>query len=184
MVGEKRNLFRPLPQRWDLNLHPGFPPPFHFQSFSGLRPNADGKILLYRVGWLVCSIRLDRPWYPRPAITAQEMVYSARFSPDGRWVVYSVRDASRYEIYAQPFASDGRVAQPPDGRRRRPAQAKRAAPLASLVFALVKQAVSPASSAVGRILLLLLQSVPLSTVETVPHSAATPRHRTIGAWPS
>ena len=67
----------------------------------------DGKILLYRVGWSVYSIRLGGHWDPRPAIEAQEMVYSARFSPDGRWFVYSVRDANRYEIYAQPFASGG-----------------------------------------------------------------------------
>jgi DNA-binding winged helix-turn-helix (wHTH) protein/Tol biopolymer transport system component len=67
----------------------------------------DGKVLLYRAGPMLYSVRLDgSPEIAKPRMIAETV--QGRFSPDGRWIVYSaITPGSREQVYVQPFASGG-----------------------------------------------------------------------------
>jgi hypothetical protein len=69
--------------------------------------SADGKVLLYKVVTTLYSVRLDgSPEAAKPQFVAETA--QGRFSPDGRWVVYSAERAShRSEVYVQPFPEGG-----------------------------------------------------------------------------
>ena len=68
--------------------------------------STDGKVLLYKVDGILDSIRLDgSPETAKPQMVAQTV--QGRFSPDGRWVVYSAVTGSGTELYVQPFPSGG-----------------------------------------------------------------------------
>ena len=69
--------------------------------------SADGKVLLYKVGRTLYSIRLDgSPGAAKPQLVAQSP--QGRFSPDGRWVVYSEETGSQQsEVYVQSFPEGG-----------------------------------------------------------------------------
>jgi Tol biopolymer transport system component len=68
--------------------------------------SADGKVLLYRVEGTLYSVRLDgSPEEAKPQEVTQTV--QGRFSPDGRWVVYSETRSNGTEVYAQPFPSGG-----------------------------------------------------------------------------
>ena len=69
--------------------------------------SADGKVLLYKVATKVYSVRLDgSPGAAKPQFVAETR--QGRFSPDGRWVVYSSETGShRSEVYVQPFPEGG-----------------------------------------------------------------------------
>jgi DNA-binding winged helix-turn-helix (wHTH) protein/Tol biopolymer transport system component len=68
--------------------------------------SADGKIVLYKEGISLYSTRLDgSPEMAKPQLVAETM--QGRFSPDGRWVVYSAAIGDRRELFAQPFPLSG-----------------------------------------------------------------------------
>jgi Tol biopolymer transport system component/predicted Ser/Thr protein kinase len=68
----------------------------------------DGKFLLYSLTGNAATLDLwtlplagDRK--PEPFLVTNRMENQARFSPDGRWVVYASDESGRSEIYVQPF---------------------------------------------------------------------------------
>ncbi len=68
--------------------------------------STDGKVLLYKSDGILYSVRLDgSPETAKPQMVAQTV--QGRFSPDGRWIVYSADTGSRKELYVQPFPSGG-----------------------------------------------------------------------------
>ena len=69
--------------------------------------SADGKVVLYMAESMLYSVRLDgSPETAKPQMVAQTV--QGRFSPDGRWIVYSAdTGSSRKELYVQPFPSGG-----------------------------------------------------------------------------
>jgi hypothetical protein len=84
----------------------------------------DGKVLLYGSGpWAISAVRLDgapRSRPPEPVAPLQETVFTARFSPDGKWIVYCARDGNRTEIYVVPFPARGMRTQISSGGGREP----------------------------------------------------------------
>jgi DNA-binding winged helix-turn-helix (wHTH) protein/Tol biopolymer transport system component len=66
----------------------------------------DGNVALYHAGLNLNAIRLDDP-RATPKTLAQAV--QARFSPDGRWVVYSttIGSGDEVQVFAQPFPSGG-----------------------------------------------------------------------------
>jgi len=70
----------------------------------------DGKALLYAVGEGIYSIRLDGPpGIPQPVVASSGHCRHVRFSPDGRFIVYSayVPAVNRIEVFVKPFAFAG-----------------------------------------------------------------------------
>ena len=68
--------------------------------------SADGKVLLYKNDGVLYSVRLNGlPQTATPQMVAQTV--QGRFSPDGRWIVYSANAGNRTEIYVQPFPTGG-----------------------------------------------------------------------------
>jgi hypothetical protein len=68
--------------------------------------SADRTAVIYKWQKSLYALRLDGPEIAKPQILAETV--NGRFSPDGRWVVYSAgADRSRLEVYAQPFPSGG-----------------------------------------------------------------------------
>ena len=78
----------------------------------------DGRFLLYsRVGlqsdiW-VLPLFGDRKPFPFVQMPANQG--NARFSPDGRWIVYTSIESGRTEVYVAPFSSSGGA---PAGKRQ------------------------------------------------------------------
>jgi DNA-binding winged helix-turn-helix (wHTH) protein/Tol biopolymer transport system component len=68
--------------------------------------SADGKAVIYKWQSKLYALRLDAPEIAKPQMVAE--TFNGRFSPDGRWVVYSAgADRNHFELYAQPFPSGG-----------------------------------------------------------------------------
>ena len=71
-----------------------------------LTVSPDGKYVLFRKNadlWMVdLSDRKARPWFQAPSDE-----HGSRFSPSGRWVVYSSDNTGRMEIWARPFPGPG-----------------------------------------------------------------------------
>jgi eukaryotic-like serine/threonine-protein kinase len=72
----------------------------------------DGNVALYSSSARsVLSVRLDGTQGSRakPVVQTGEEILNARFSPDGRWILYEVRMAQngRFGIFAQPFPGPG-----------------------------------------------------------------------------
>jgi DNA-binding winged helix-turn-helix (wHTH) protein len=69
--------------------------------------SADGKVLLYTNDSVLYSVRLDgSPQPANPHMVAQAV--QGRFSPDGRWIVYSANTGSNSkEVYVQPYPPGG-----------------------------------------------------------------------------
>lgn len=68
----------------------------------------DGKVLLYKSGFKLFAVRLDgTPETAKPQEVADTV--NGRFSPDGRWVVYSAGAESEWDrqVFAQRFPSTG-----------------------------------------------------------------------------
>jgi hypothetical protein len=68
----------------------------------------DGKVLIYKSGMKLFAVRLDAPpEVAQPQLVAETL--NGRFSPDGRWIVYSAgADGSRrHDVYVQSFPSAG-----------------------------------------------------------------------------
>jgi serine/threonine protein kinase len=89
------------------NLDFGSPGNFPLEDVS-----PDGKVLLYRHDSSILSVRLDdagKERVPQPLVQTDERIYTPRFSPDGRWVVYRARTRQNQElgIYVQPFPGPG-----------------------------------------------------------------------------
>jgi hypothetical protein len=64
----------------------------------------DGRVLLYKSGMKLFAVRLDgAPDIAQPQEVAETV--NGRFSPDGRWIVYSAAGESdrQREVYARPF---------------------------------------------------------------------------------
>jgi DNA-binding winged helix-turn-helix (wHTH) protein len=70
--------------------------------------SSDGNVLLYHEGPKLFSVRLDDPG-SAPQLLANAV--EARFSPDGRWIVYAADTGYRREIYVRPFPAGGLPAQ-------------------------------------------------------------------------
>jgi len=68
--------------------------------------SSDGKYLFFRKNddiWMLGLVdRTARPWFATP-FNEQ----GSRFSPDGKWVVYSSDSTGRREIWARPFPGPG-----------------------------------------------------------------------------
>ena len=76
----------------------------------------DGKVLLYREGKKLYALPLDgSPTKAKSQFVADTV--QGRFSPDGRWIVYSALVASgSMEVFAQKFPMRGlRIQLSPDG---------------------------------------------------------------------
>jgi eukaryotic-like serine/threonine-protein kinase len=73
--------------------------------------SADGKVALYIANEGLFSTRLDgaHEARPIPVVQTTESVGTARFSPDGRWIVYDARttQGERLGIFVQPFPGPG-----------------------------------------------------------------------------
>ncbi len=70
--------------------------------------SSDGRyILLLRVGgstrWDLVAIPANGDSTMIPVATTPFVELEGRFSPDGRWVVYSSNESGRREVYVQPF---------------------------------------------------------------------------------
>ena len=57
------------------------------------------------------AVRTDGPTggppNPRLLLKTQERVTHARFSPDGKWIVYTIGDTRHKEVFVQPLAAEG-----------------------------------------------------------------------------
>lgn len=74
--------------------------------------SSDGRFLLYMSHFKLYYVRIDGGpdrGQPHLAVQTDEQVIQGRFSPDGRWIVYSSSPSqlARPEVFAQPFASSG-----------------------------------------------------------------------------
>jgi Tol biopolymer transport system component len=76
--------------------------------------SSDGRFLLYRTIDITDTFDMDlwvMPLYgdrkPFVLVDTPFEERDARFSPDGRWVVYQSNDSGRFEIYAQSFLLPG-----------------------------------------------------------------------------
>jgi serine/threonine protein kinase len=74
------------------------------QQFIAVGSSRDGKFVLVR--------RTNHLWYltlpdrnTRSLITANWVILSAQFSPDGRWVAYASNESGHMEVYVSPFPS-------------------------------------------------------------------------------
>ncbi len=75
----------------------------------------DGKVALYsrveQSGRAVFSVPVDgaQASIPAPVVRTGEAILNARFSPDGRWIVYDATGAQRQNlgIFVQPFPGPG-----------------------------------------------------------------------------
>ncbi len=71
-----------------------------------LTASSDGKFVLFTKNndiWTVdLGDRKARPWFATPFDE-----HGGRFSPDGKWVVYSSNSTGRMEIWARPFPGPG-----------------------------------------------------------------------------
>jgi Tol biopolymer transport system component len=68
--------------------------------------SAHRKAVIYKWQSNLYALRLDAPEIAKPQMVAETV--NGRFSPDGRWVVYSASaDRYHFELYAQPFPSGG-----------------------------------------------------------------------------
>lgn len=71
----------------------------------------DGKVALYLSTDRLFSVPLDgaRGGRPIPVVQTDELIATARFSPDGRWIVYDAATAQgeRLGIFVQPFPGPG-----------------------------------------------------------------------------
>jgi Tol biopolymer transport system component len=72
--------------------------------------SSDGKYVLYQFidprtheDLWVLPINGDSAGKPFPYIHTAASEYSAKFSPDGRWVAYSSDESGKYEVYVQAF---------------------------------------------------------------------------------
>jgi DNA-binding winged helix-turn-helix (wHTH) protein len=80
---------------------------FRLKDFNKLRDiSPDSKVLLFSTAALLYSVRLDGfPSAAKPQFVADTR--QGRFSPDGRWVIYSDVVASKRQIFAQRFPAGG-----------------------------------------------------------------------------
>jgi Tol biopolymer transport system component len=71
----------------------------------------DGRTLLYRSGTLgganILYRSLQGDTTPKPVAATPFTEWGARFSPDGRWVVYSSDDSRVMQVYVRPFPGPG-----------------------------------------------------------------------------
>lgn len=74
----------------------------------------DGKYLLYAVAeknkvdlWVLPMTVKPSDAKPIPYLTSQFNQLQARFSPDGRWVVYESNESGKNEVYVRPFTPGG-----------------------------------------------------------------------------
>jgi serine/threonine protein kinase len=73
----------------------------------------DGKTLLYNVlstggtGWDVWGIPMTGDRKAFPLLNEKYNQFRSRFSPDGRFVLYTSDETGRQEVYVQPFPSSG-----------------------------------------------------------------------------
>jgi Tol biopolymer transport system component len=76
----------------------------------------DGRYLLYTELhaktasdiWLLPLQGVKKKPRAEPFLTTPFDEMNARFSPDGKWIVYSSNESGAYEIYAQPFPASGK----------------------------------------------------------------------------
>jgi Tol biopolymer transport system component len=110
---DSTNLFRkPSNGAGDAELLLKSPEPKYPQDWS-----RDGRYLLYAVNGAKTSLDLwvlplegDRK--PAPVLVTPFAEVQARFSPDGRWIVYLSTESGRPEIYVRPFVPPGSSASP------------------------------------------------------------------------
>jgi Tol biopolymer transport system component len=73
----------------------------------------DGRFVLYvtssdRTGNDIWVMPLDNAGAPYPFLRTEASENWATFSPDGRWVAFSVAERGQPEVFVSPFPSDGR----------------------------------------------------------------------------
>ena len=76
----------------------------------------DGRYLLYTEAhpktssdiWLLSFQEDTGKPKTEPFLATQFDEMNARFSPDGRWIVYSSNESGAYEVYVQPFPAGGK----------------------------------------------------------------------------
>ena len=73
--------------------------------------SSDGRVLLYRAGYFASySVRLHsspETRTPTSLFSTPATTNSARFSPDGKWFVYSIAERGKAPIYVQRFPPRG-----------------------------------------------------------------------------
>jgi Tol biopolymer transport system component len=85
----------------------------------------DGKRLLYsesnpKTNWDIWVLPLDGG-KPTPFATTEAQERNARFSPDGRWIAYTLQEGGATEVYVQPYPPTGARWQVSAGGGRQPA---------------------------------------------------------------
>ncbi len=68
---------------------------------------SDGRLLAFNqqsseIGWDIWLLPLEGEQKPRPFRQTAFDELEARFSPDGRWLVYQSNESGRFEVYVQP----------------------------------------------------------------------------------
>jgi Protein kinase domain/WD40-like Beta Propeller Repeat len=84
---------------------------FDDQGAAPLAVSPDSKTLLFSsssAGRLAIeALSLDGSGRIQPFLQSSFNIATAKFSPDGRWVVYSSDESGQWEIYVQPFPGPG-----------------------------------------------------------------------------
>jgi dipeptidyl aminopeptidase/acylaminoacyl peptidase len=81
----------------------------------------DGRSMLFqsqdtKTGWDLWLLPMAGDRAPMPLVQTPFNEQEGEFSPDGRWVAYSSDESGRFEVYAQPFGTQGtRLQISPDG---------------------------------------------------------------------
>ncbi len=77
---------------------------------SAVAVSADGKYLTFNQGMQpphAYVLPLDGSGEPQPLMQTSFATASAKFSPDGKWVVYCSNESGRPEVFAQPWKAAG-----------------------------------------------------------------------------
>ena len=91
---------------------------------AGVAPGAwspDGKTLLFVVhgsgatGADIWSLTPDPPRTARPVVARPGDQWSARVSPDQRWISYASNESGRWDVFIEPFGGGARHAASTDG---------------------------------------------------------------------
>jgi Tol biopolymer transport system component len=77
---------------------------------SPVAVSPDGRYLTFNQGMMpsdVYVLPLDGSGQPQPAVKSSFSNAAAKFSPDGKWVVYCSNESGRPEVFAQPWPGPG-----------------------------------------------------------------------------
>jgi Tol biopolymer transport system component len=73
----------------------------------------DGNVLFFEeqtaaTDWDLWELSLGADRLPRPLVVAEGSQWSAKLSPDGRWLAYMSDETGRFEVYVRPYRGSDR----------------------------------------------------------------------------